>query len=198
MQDYLKSAWDAIIKHKKEDSKKIQAIKFDRCRFARGAPEQLDISSVWRESGLQEERGSHARALPKYACNVHLAMDPHIHSTKTLPGTTLKAERDMAIANHYRTAKGQQVEYGEKFTQMPDQLASVKDEALLPSVALVEEALRKRFGEDPRKLLKRLSERRPPSMDEAARLSVIDLDAQNEPPHSLVQAGEEVAGDQED
>ena len=87
MQDYLKTAWDAIIKYKKQDSKKIQTIKFDRCRFARGAPQQLDISSVWREGGLQEERGSHTKALPKEACNVHLAMDPHIHSTKTLPGT---------------------------------------------------------------------------------------------------------------
>lgn len=192
-QDYLKTAWDAIIKYKKEDSKKIQTIKFDRCRFARGAPQQLDISSVWREGGLQEERGSHAKALPKYACNVHLAMDPHIHSTKTLPGTSLKAERNMAIANHYRSPKGKQEEYGEKFTQLPDPLASVKDEALLPSVALVEEALRKRFGEDPRVLLKRLSQKRPPSMDEAARLSAKDFVAL--PTHSLLQESE---ADEED
>lgn len=190
-QDYLRTAWDAFIKHQKQDSKKIQAIKFDRCRFARGAPEQLDISSVWRESGLQEERGSHARALPKYACNVHLAMDPHIHSTKTLPGTSLKAERDMIIANHYRSPKGKQEEYGEKFTQLPDPLASVKDEALLPSVALVEEALRKRFREDPRLLLKRFSEKRPPSMEDAARLSASFNESA--PAHSLLQALEEVA-----
>eukprot|EP00435_Cladocopium_sp_Y103_P009953 s3786_g2.t1 len=157
-------------------------------------PEQLDIASVWREAGLQEERGSHTKALPKYACNVHLAMDPHIHSTKTLPGTSLKAERDMAVANHYRTPKGKQVEYGQKFTQLPDSSANVKDEALLPSVALVEQALRKRFGEDPRVLLKRLSEKRPPSMDEAARKSLA-----HGPPQALLQEGEEEDdADQED
>ena len=69
----------------------------------------------------------------------------------------------------------------------------MKDEALLPSVALVEEALRKRFGEDPRVLLKRLSEKRPPSMDEAARLSANDVAALST--HSLLQESE---ADQED
>jgi hypothetical protein len=38
-------------------------------------------------------------------------------------------------------------------------------------VALVEEAIRQRFSEDPRILLRRLGEKRPPSQEVAAKLS---------------------------
>lgn len=79
--------------------------------------------------------------------------------------------QNVLVANHYRNAKGVRIEYGDNFTQLPDALATVKDEALVPSVALVEEAIRQRFSEDPRILLRRLGEKRPPSQEVAAKLS---------------------------
>lgn len=168
--DYLRTAWDSIIKHNKAEKKKIQTIKFDRLRFARGAPGQLDIASMWREASLQEGRSGHIKALPKYVCNVHLTYDPHIHGA--MFSSFLRVDRNVLVANHYRNAKGIRIEYGENFTQMTDELATVKDQDLLPSVALVEQALRERFSEDPRILLKRFGEKRPPSQEQAARLSL--------------------------
>lgn len=167
--DYLRTAWDSIVRYNKAEKKKIQTIKFYRFRFARGPPGQLDIASVWREASLQEGRSGHIRALPKYVCNVHLSYDPHIHGA--MFSSFLGVGQNVLVANHYRNAKGVRIEYGDNFTQLPDALATVKDEALVPSVALVEEAIRQRFSEDPRILLRRLGEKRPPSQEVAAKLS---------------------------
>lgn len=186
--DYLRTAWDSIVKYNQAENKKIQTIKFYRFRFARGPPGQLDINSIWREAGLQEGRTGHHRALPKYVINVHYAYDPHIHGA--MLSSFLRVDQSVLVANHYRNAKGSRTEYGENYTQLPDAEANVKDEALASSVASVEEALQKRFSEDPRILLKRLGEKRPPSQEEAAKLS---LDTGNSTSFHSLQAGEDGA-----
>ena len=63
------------------------------------------------------------------------------------------------------------MEFGERFASLEDASATVKDEDFLPSVPLVLKALQERFGEDPKELLKRLSEKRPPSQEQASRFA---------------------------
>ena len=110
---------------------------FSRCRFARGPPDELDIASPWREEGLQKARSGKRNAFPKYICNVATTLDPSIHGTHADHDTVIRVHRDLGIINHYRNRKGSQIEYGQKFAELPDETATVKDEDFLPSVPLL-------------------------------------------------------------
>lgn len=80
-------------------------------------------------------------------------------------------QREIGVINHYRSSKKRHMEFGQRSASLEDAAATVKDEDFLPSVPLVLKALQERFGEDPEKLLKRLSEKRPPSQEEASRFA---------------------------
>eukprot|EP00434_Breviolum_minutum_P032181 symbB.v1.2.028462.t1/scaffold3015.1/size122727/2 len=72
---------------------------------------------------------------------------------------------------HYRVDQHHRVNYNETWF-MKDERASIEDPALLSDVPLIEERIRKRFGQDPKVLLKSLVARRPPSTYEVAQLLI--------------------------
>lgn len=80
-QDYLRTAWDAIVRSQKKTAEVVRSISFKHFHFACAPTGSLETSSPWREAHLQERLGQPdtVEALPKYAHNVHVAYDAWWH-----------------------------------------------------------------------------------------------------------------------
>eukprot|EP00435_Cladocopium_sp_Y103_P065767 s619_g27.t1 len=164
-QNYLNSMWDIFAERRNVSRNKVHSISFWRYRFARSKRDEPEIVSSWREPVRQREinkgtAGLGMQAQPKYVVNVDRAFALMSHSVSVFDKGTVKLElpETMAFANHYRL--DYQIKYG---NESKDPKATTFDNFLAADVPKIEKALRERFGENPKNLLKRLSQRCPPS-----------------------------------
>eukprot|EP00435_Cladocopium_sp_Y103_P043956 s546_g12.t1 len=160
-QNYLKTAWDAIVKSEGKQLEEVKSISFRRQRFARARSDSLEISSSWREADLERSRHHREKgAKPKFAYNAHVVYDLWWHYPLAWdPKATqdIQVPETLGVANHYRTDFRSGAKYGDA-----DRRASTFDDKLTFEVPLLEQAIERRFGEKPRTLLKRLSQEHPP------------------------------------
>jgi len=163
--DYLNSVWDRIVLKNHYALNQVSSVYFNKIRFARAPLDQLDISSKWREKGVERNT--------KYVANVKQVHELKTHkSSSARPNTVrLRLLQQLGFMGHYRVDQHHRVNYNETWF-MKDERASIEDPALLSDVPLIEERIRKRFGQDPKVLLKSLVARRPPSTYEVAQLLI--------------------------
>eukprot|EP00435_Cladocopium_sp_Y103_P040703 s546_g11.t1 len=163
-QDYLKTAWDAVVKSNGKRLEEVKSVSFRSFRFARAPSDSLEISSSWREPELPRSH-HHPEKLAngKYACNVHVVHGLWFH----FPTSSEKGVEDimlpetLGVGNHYRVDWQSGHKYGDHFGR-DDPKATTFDASLTSEVPLLEEAIEQRFGEKPQMLLKRLSAEHPP------------------------------------
>lgn len=166
--NYLNSMWDAYIEKEKLDRDQIHSFQLSRYRFARAQADEVEITSAWREPRAQRklrrragDESAAAAAPGKYVVNVKVVYDIWIHGISVADEGTrlLEMPETIAFINHYRL--DYTVQYKNNSNVSDDPLATVYDDALLSDAPLIEQAIRQRFGEDPKTFLKRLSERHP-------------------------------------
>ena len=154
---------DAFLKFKKMKRPQVHSIVMKRIRFARSTPNQLDIASTWREAKVSEVIGF--GALPKIMVNVDLALQLSIHYVEVFKGnvTSLAMKPGEAVIHHYRTPFREDVIYNEdENASTKDNLTTVHDTALQGEVALVRDAIQKRFHvNDVSEFLTELASRHP-------------------------------------
>lgn len=163
-QDYLKTAWDAIVKSKGKRLEEVRSISFRSFRFARAPSDALEISSAWREPKLPRSY-HHPEKLAngKFACNVHVVHSLWFHFATAYENATedIMLPETLGVGNHYRVDWPSGHKYGDHFGR-DDKKASTFDDALTSEVPALERAIQRRFGEAPQTLLKRLSAEHPP------------------------------------
>jgi len=101
---------------------------------------------------------------------VNQTYEAWVHRTTAAgPGAVRRhLSNQLGFVGHYRV-KAESVNYNETWS-MKHKFASTEDPALLSDVPLIEERLRKRFGQDPKVLLKSLLGRRPTPTNEVGEL----------------------------
>lgn len=160
-ENYLKTAWDAIVKSEGKQLEEVKSISFRRHRFARAPSDALEISSTWREEGLERSRHHPEEgAKPKFAYNAHVVYDLWWHNPLAWDpraNQDIELAETLGVANHYRTDFRAGAKYGDA-----DRRVSTFDDKLTSDVPLLEQAIERRFGEQPHALLKRLSQEHPP------------------------------------
>lgn len=163
-QDYLKTAWDAIVKWKGKRLEEVRSVSFRSFRFARAPSDSLEISSAWREAKLPRSH-NHPEKLAngKFACNVHVVHSLWFHFATACENATedIMLPETLGVGNHYRVDWQSGHKYGDHFGH-DDPKASTFDDLLTSEVPLLEQAIQRRFGEKPQTLLKRLSAEHPP------------------------------------
>ena len=159
---YFDSGPDAFLKFKKMRPQ-VHSIDMKRLRFARSPPNELDIASTWREAKPSDVIGF--GALPKIIVNVDLALQLSIHHVEVFKGNvaSLAMEPREAVIHHYRTPFREDVIYNkDENASTKDNLTTVQDTALQGEVALVLDAIQKRFHvNDVSEFLTELASRHP-------------------------------------
>lgn len=158
-QDYLRTGWDAIAKSQGKNTSEVHSISFLRFRFARAPSGNLTISSSWREPQLQQRKGNRNQpALPKFVMNAHKVYDLWWHSVYNFDEGApydIRLNETFGALNHYRPALHVD-HYRDTF------LATIFDDKLASDSSMLEEAIRKRFGETLSNLMKRVDKTHPP------------------------------------
>lgn len=165
---YFDSGPDAFLKYKKMKKPQVHSIVMKRLRFARSPPNELDIASTWREEKPSEVKGF--GALPKRIVNVDTALQLSIHYVEVFKGnaTELAMELSEGVIHHYRTPFREDVIYTEN-ASTKDNMTTVQDTALQGEVALVYDAIKKRFQiKNVSKFLKELAGRHPFSSNDTS------------------------------
>jgi len=147
-QNYLGSAWDAVLDHFQAKKKEVHSMNFEFYRFSRSKRNAVEISSTLREA--KNNKNNEGRM--KYVVNVQNVHGVWVHfPTNWEEGTyEINLPKDLIYGNHYRYED--HIMYGEN-----DTTATIEDLSLAADVQPLEEALQKRFGEETSKFLERLS-----------------------------------------
>mmetsp|Transcript_14752 Transcript_14752/g.32558 ORF Transcript_14752/g.32558 Transcript_14752/m.32558 type:complete len:563 (-) Transcript_14752:121-1809(-) len=146
--DYLNTAWDAVIDHFQANRSEVYSLNFELYRFSRSPRNLVEISSMFRE----EKNNKNNEGRSKFVVNVHNVHGLWIHfPTNWNEGTyAINVPKQLLYGNHYRYED--HILYGQK-----DPTANIRDQSLAGEVQPLMKALEKRFGEEPRQLLERLS-----------------------------------------
>ena len=141
-----------------------------RIRFARGHPNELEISSAQREPAFNPSVQP-----SKQVVNVDRVYRVAIHkvSNAMYGASMIDVKPEVAMIHHYRLPYGLKVEYTEY--DLKDEDANITDDSLaLEDVPMLTEALRERFElknpEDVTDFLKKIVQKRPPTEEEAANM----------------------------
>ena len=132
--------FDALLKVTSDTPRsKVRSLKFARVRFGRAEPNQLEISSVYRE-----ERPPTNRSV-KHVVNVDLVSRLSIHGLVVYDeGTTVVyAHPANAVIHHYRLPYEMKVKYEDYDFSDPETKAT--DLSLLPDMSPLTEAIQRRF-----------------------------------------------------
>ncbi|CAJ1358254.1 unnamed protein product [Effrenium voratum] len=140
--NFMANLWDQVAAEASLTHNEVHAVMLSRYQFAVSPASELDTTSTLRERKV-------ARKLLKYVVNPDVVNSVFVHwPTSWAEGTfALKLKRGVASLNHYRLSE----------EEVGEGNGMVRDEALVPEVPAIANALRARFGKPWEKLMLELT-----------------------------------------